>query len=69
MDKHGRKKGLVVTLGIMAFGTLTIACCPGYESIGILAPIIVVIGRLLQGFSAGESLLSLDVWLYLIFFT
>lgn len=47
MDKHGRKKGLVVTLGIMAFGTLTIACCPGYENIGILASIIVVIGRLL----------------------
>ncbi|MCW1368929.1 tricarballylate/proton symporter TcuC [Campylobacter jejuni] len=63
MDKHGRKKGLVVTLGIMAFGSLTIACCPGYESIGILAPIIVVIGRLLQGFSAGAEIGGASIYL------
>ncbi|EHE3487258.1 MFS transporter [Campylobacter jejuni] len=63
MDKHGRKKGLIVTLGIMAFGTLTIACCPGYESIGILAPIIVVIGRLLQGFSAGTEIGGVSIYL------
>lgn len=63
MDKHGRKKGFVVTLGIMTFGTLTIACCPGYESIGILAPIIVVIGRLLQGFSAGAEIGGASIYL------
>lgn len=63
MDKHGRKKGLVLTLGLMALGTLTIALCPGYEQIGILAPIIVVIGRLLQGFSAGAEVGGVSVYL------
>ena len=63
MDKHGRKQGLMVTLTIMAVGTVTIAVCPGYESIGILAPIIVVIGRLLQGFSAGAEVGGASVYL------
>ncbi len=63
MDKHGRKKGLVLTLGLMALGTLTIACCPSYESIGILAPGIIIIGRLLQGFSAGAELGGVSVYL------
>lgn len=63
MDKHGRKQGLMVTLTIMAIGTVTIALCPSYESIGILAPIIVVIGRLLQGFSAGAEVGGASVYL------
>ena len=63
MDKHGRKKGLLLTLTLMAIGTLTIALCPGYESIGILAPIIIVIGRLLQGFSAGAEVGGASVYL------
>lgn len=63
MDKHGRKKGLLLTLTLMAIGTLTIAFCPGYESIGILAPIIVIIGRLLQGFSAGAEVGGASVYL------
>ena len=63
MDKHGRKQGLMVTLTIMAVGTVTIAVCPGYESIGVLAPIIVVIGRLLQGFSAGAEVGGASVYL------
>lgn len=63
MDKYGRKKGLLVTLTLMAIDTLTIALCPGYESIGVLAPIIVVIGRLLQGFSAGAEVGGASVYL------
>ncbi len=63
MDKHGRKQGLMVTLTIMAIGTVTIALCPGYESIGIFAPMIVVIGRLLQGFSAGAEVGGASVYL------
>lgn len=63
MDKHGRKKGLILTITLMALGTLTIALCPGYDSIGILAPIIVVIGRLLQGFSAGAEVGGASVYL------
>lgn len=63
MDKYGRKKGLLVTLTLMAIGTLTIALCPGYESIGGFGPIIVVIGRLLQGFSTGAEVGGASVYL------
>lgn len=63
MDRHGRKKGLLITLTLMAIGTLSIAATPSYAQIGILAPIIVVIGRLLQGFSAGAELGGVSVYL------
>ena len=63
VDRHGRRKGLIVTLFLMAIGTLVIACTPGYRTIGILAPAIVVLGRLLQGFSAGVELGSVSVYL------
>src|ERR1700675_2498601 len=56
IDHVGRRKGLLVTLGMMSVGTLTIALVPGYETIGLFAPIIVVLGRLCQGFSAGVEL-------------
>ena len=63
IDRVGRRRGLIVTLGLMAIGTLTIAVTPGYATIGLLAPIIVVIGRLLQGFSAGVELGGVSVYL------
>ncbi|MDO7252706.1 MFS transporter [Helicobacter cappadocius] len=63
MDRHGRKKGLLITLSLMALGTLSIAITPSYSQIGIFAPIIVVIGRLLQGFSAGAELGGVSVYL------
>src|SRR3979490_1649283 len=53
IDHIGRRKGLLLTLGMMSVGTLTIALVPGYETIGLFAPIAVVRGRLCQGFSAG----------------
>lgn len=56
IDHHGRRKGLLITLCLMAFGTLTIACVPGYHSIGVAAPVLILLGRLLQGFSAGVEL-------------
>jgi MHS family citrate/tricarballylate:H+ symporter-like MFS transporter len=56
VDQVGRRKGLIVTLGLMALGTILIACVPGYASIGALAPALVLAGRLLQGFSAGAEL-------------
>lgn len=55
IDRIGRRKGLMVTLAIMGCGTLLIALVPGYETIGILAPALVLLGRLLQGFSAALS--------------
>src|SRR5882757_458845 len=63
LDKIGRRKGLIVTLAIMAIGTVTIAICPTYATIGIAAPVIVLIGRLLQGFSAGVEIGGVSVYL------
>src|SRR6476620_11581288 len=47
IDRVGRRQGLIVTLGLMAIGTLTIAATPGYASIGLIAPVIIVGGRLI----------------------
>jgi MFS transporter, MHS family, citrate/tricarballylate:H+ symporter len=63
VDRIGRRLGLIVTLGIMAIGTVVIAFCPTYASIGVAAPIIVLIGRLVQGFSAGVELGGVSVYL------
>src|SRR5947208_9271694 len=63
MDRRGRRAGLMLTLGLMSVGTLSIACVPGYAVIGIAAPLLVVAGRLLQGFSAGVELGSVSVYL------
>jgi len=63
IDRAGRRAGLIVTLGLMAIGTFTIALTPGYASIGIAAPLVVVAGRLLQGFSAGAELGGVSVYL------
>ena len=63
IDHHGRRRGLILTLGLMAIGTLLVAAVPGYAAIGVLAPILVVAGRLLQGFSAGVELGGVSVYL------
>ena len=63
VDQIGRRKGLIVTLTIMASGTILIAFVPGYETIGLLAPLLVLVGRLLQGFSAGVELGGVSVYL------
>ncbi|MGO4248844.1 MFS transporter [Paenarthrobacter sp. RAF54_2] len=52
-DKLGRKKVLLITLGVMGTASLGIGFLPSYSQIGIWAPILLVIGRLAQGFSAG----------------
>lgn len=63
VDRVGRRQGLIVTLGIMASGTVLIAAVPGYATIGLIAPLLVLIGRLLQGFSAGVELGGVSVYL------
>jgi len=63
IDRHGRRTGLILTLALMSVGTISVACVPGYASIGLLAPLLVVIGRLLQGFSAGVELGGVSVYL------
>jgi len=62
-DKHGRRAGLVLTLSLMSIGIVTIACTPGYATIGLIAPLLVLGGRLLQGFSAGMELGGVSVYL------
>lgn len=63
IDRHGRRKGLLLTLGLMALGTLSIALTPGYSTLGMAAPIMILLGRLLQGFSAGVELGGVSVYL------
>src|SRR5258707_9713965 len=62
-DNHGRRAGLILTLTLMSLGIFSIACTPGYATIGLLAPLLVLIGRLLQGFSAGMELGGVSVYL------
>jgi MFS family permease len=52
-DRWGRKRVLVLTLLLMGACTVLVGCLPDYHSVGVLAPVLLVILRLLQGFSAG----------------
>ena len=63
IDHHGRRAGLLLTLGLMSLGTLSVALTPDYRWIGLLAPVLVVAGRLIQGFSAGAELGGVSVYL------
>jgi MFS family permease len=63
IDRHGRRPGLLLTLGLMAAGTLSIAAMPRYKEVGIVAPIVVVLGRLLQGLSAGATVGGVSIYL------
>ena len=63
IDHHGRRKGLLVTLSLMAIGTFSIGCLPGYETLGLAAPLLVVAGRLVQGLSAGVEIGGVSVYL------
>jgi MFS transporter, MHS family, proline/betaine transporter len=55
-DRRGRRDALSLTILLMAFGTGIIALCPGYDSIGIAAPLIILLARQIQGFSAGGEI-------------
>jgi MFS family permease len=63
IDRRGRRAGLILTLGLMSIGTLSIALAPTYAAVGVLAPTIVVVGRLIQGLSAGVELGGVSVYL------
>lgn len=52
-DTRGRKEAMTLSVLLMSFGSLLIAFLPGYNSIGIVAPILLLIARLLQGLSVG----------------
>ena len=63
MDRHGRRAGLILTLGLMSIGTLAIAALPGYLELGLAAPLLVLVARLLQGLSAGAEVGGVSVYL------
>ena len=63
IDRYGRRAGLLLTLALMSVGTLTIACLPGYATLGLLSPLLILLSRLLQGFSAGVELGGVSVYL------
>jgi metabolite-proton symporter len=63
IDHYGRRRGLILTLAMMAVGLLLVAVTPSYATIGVAAPIIVVAGRLIQGISAGVELGGVSVYL------
>jgi MFS family permease len=63
IDRVGRRAGLLLTLGLMSVGTLVITVLPGYATLGLLAPLLIWISRLIQGFSAGVELGGVSVYL------
>ncbi|MEN3162496.1 MFS transporter [Tistrella mobilis] len=62
-DRRGRKAALSLTITTMVFGTALIAFAPTHAQIGLWAPVLIVIGRLIQGFSAGGEMGVATAWL------
>lgn len=52
-DRYGRKASLLISIAMMTCGTLAVGVMPTFASIGVLAPLLVIMARLVQGFSAG----------------
>lgn len=52
-DRHGRIPAMMLSMGLMGASIMMIILCPGYAEIGVAAPVIVVVSRLLQGFALG----------------
>jgi MFS family permease len=63
IDRHGRRAGLILSLALMSVGTASIAILPGYAALGLISPLLILAGRLLQGFSAGVELGGVSVYL------
>ncbi|MBS1240243.1 MAG: ral substrate transporter, partial [Proteobacteria bacterium] len=62
-DRHGRKPGMLISMSLMGLGILMLALTPSYNMIGIAAPIIAVIARLIQGFALGGEVGSATAYL------
>lgn len=62
-DRHGRKAAMTLILGLMSLGVMMVAFAPTYDQAGILAPVVLIAGRLLQGFSAGGEIGAATSWL------
>ncbi len=57
-DRYGRKKALVMSVAMMAIPTTLVGCLPTYAQVGILAPLLMLTLRILQGFSVGGELIG-----------
>lgn len=62
-DTHGRKAALSLTIGLMTLGVFIIVVTPGYTTIGLAAPIILAVARIIQGLSAGGEFGSATAFL------
>jgi len=62
-DRHGRKPAMLLSMSLMGAGILILCLCPGYATIGIAAPVIAVLARLLQGFALGGEVGSATVYM------
>jgi MHS family alpha-ketoglutarate permease-like MFS transporter len=62
-DKKGRKAGMILTILMMSGGALIIGIAPGYAQIGIFAPILLVLARILQGLSAGGEFAAVAAYM------
>lgn len=62
-DQGGRRRILIFTIGLMTVGTAMITFAPSYATIGLAAPLIIVVSRLLQGLSAGGEFASATAFL------
>ena len=62
-DRRGRRAGLTLSILLMMIGTTMMAVMPTYETIGIAAPVFVLLARLLQGFSVGGEFGSATAFL------
>lgn len=62
-DRHGRKAALLWTIVLMMVGTAIIALTPPFHMIGVTAPILIIVARLIQGFSAGGEFASATAFL------
>ncbi|HEY8966435.1 MAG TPA: MFS transporter [Candidatus Methylacidiphilales bacterium] len=52
-DRYGRRRALTLSVTVMCFGSLMIAACPSYNAIGIAAPVVLCLARIIQGLSLG----------------
>ncbi|TFZ33652.1 citrate-proton symporter, partial [Pseudomonas syringae] len=66
IDRHGRRKGLIITLAMMAMGTLLLACVPRSAPLGVIAPLLVLPGPLLPGSLADVELVGASAYLLVI---
>ncbi|MCQ8277130.1 MFS transporter [Acetobacteraceae bacterium KSS8] len=54
-DRRGRRAGMIASLGLMGLGSLTIAVLPGYATLGIAAPVLLLLARMIQGIAWGAE--------------